>query len=133
MAENYVLKYHPVGSDGQRSIEPTLQGSKYFSGSALMYHIAKLFCARKRDFIVETSRKKGISKGSTAVTSSQNRKSNKLSEEKVNNAPEKVIERSDVDATDATNATNATPTYQSDGYALSSQATESVSSPTEVM
>lgn len=74
MTERYVLKYHPILDNGERSVVPVQIGSVSNFQEAwekFMYHFAKLFAARKRDFIVENSKKKAISKASTAVNSSK--------------------------------------------------------------
>ena len=72
MTEKYVLKYHPVLENGQRSINPIqlghLNNFKEF-GSIFMYHFAKLFASRKRDFIVESKRKKHVPKNDSTLIS----------------------------------------------------------------
>jgi hypothetical protein len=70
MTERYVLKYHPVLENGQRSINPIQLGHlsdvKEF-GSIFMYHFAKLFASRKRDFIVESTKKNRVSKNDSTL------------------------------------------------------------------
>jgi hypothetical protein len=70
MTERYVLKYHPVLEDGQRSVLPVNLGSDLNGfGSIFMYYFAKFFASRKRDFVVENTKKKVQSKASTTVNS----------------------------------------------------------------
>ena len=66
LTEKYVLKHHPILPDGQRS--------KVYVGTekpSLMYTFAKYICSRKKDFIVESTKKGGITKRYTAPEKSK--------------------------------------------------------------
>lgn len=85
MTEKYVLKYHPIVEDGQRSKTPV-----HNENISVMYYLAKIICSRKKDFIVENAKKKGISKGSTAAaTLNQKTKKNVLMDDDNVDSPRK--------------------------------------------